>query len=99
MSKKSLRAVEPLQSKSLPSSDAAAKFLRGESGGTFELVTSTVLRSVLIAPGLVIAGVDGKKALLGSALSSVAITGFVLAYLKWGQPRSRSQQTRFKRSK
>ena len=69
------------QVKSLPSSDAASAFLEGAEGGTFALITSTGLRSILIAPGLLIAGVPWKKALLASVISSISITTFILIYM------------------
>lgn len=69
------------QTKSLPSSDAASAFLEGAPGGGFALVTSTALRSVLIAPGLIAVGIPWKKALLGALVSSISITTFILIYM------------------
>jgi hypothetical protein len=68
-------------STSLPSSAAAKNFLEGKPGSTFALLGSTALRTALIYPGLALVGIPAKKALKGSALASVFISGFVLAYL------------------
>ena len=61
---------------SLPSSSAAAEVLAGTSGGVPRFIGATALRSGLIFPGLLLAGVA-----LGALLSSGMISGFVLAYL------------------
>lgn len=71
---------------SLPSSDAAKHVLEGKPGAWLEFGASTVLRGVLVMPGLLIAGVDAKKALLGSMISSVLISTFVIGYLKFNSP-------------
>jgi hypothetical protein len=73
--------------KSLPSSDAAAEFLRGTEGGTGKIIASTVLRSVLILPGLLVVGVEPKKAVFGSLISSGLITGFILIYMGADAPK------------
>lgn len=65
----------------LPSSSAAKNFLKGEDGGAFEMVAATALRSILIAPGLYLAGVRDRKLIAASLLSSTMITGFVVGYL------------------
>ena len=66
---------------SLPSSSAAADVLAGTSGGVPRFIGATALRSGLIFPGLLLAGVAFKRAALGALLSSGMISGFVLAYL------------------
>jgi hypothetical protein len=65
----------------LPSSDAAAAFLQGEDGSTSRLLSSTLLRSALIFPGLMVAGIDWKKSLLGAVLGSIGISTFILLYM------------------
>ena len=87
--------------KSLPSSDAAAEFLKGREGGTGKVIASTVLRSVLILPGLLVVGVEPRKAFFGSIISSSLITGFILIYMgshdskkRLGEPRPRKRLKR-----
>lgn len=80
---------------SLPSSEAAAAVLNGEAGSWAKLFASTVLRAILIAPGLALGGVrEPKKLLWGSLASSVLITGFILAYLHTGSKSARPTHSR-----
>lgn len=65
----------------LPSSDSAAAFLAGEQGSTGRFVSSTALRSLLIFPGLLVAGIEWRRALLGSLLGSIGISTFILIYM------------------
>lgn len=67
---------------SLPSSEAAASFLNGEDGGFAKIISSTLLRALLIAPGLALGGVrEPKKVIIASLASSVMISTFILVYL------------------
>ena len=66
---------------SLPSSASVQGLLEGQPGGLGRVVASTALRSVLILPGLLVAGVAPRRALLGALLGSVGITAFIVIYL------------------
>ena len=65
----------------LPSSDAARCVLENKPGAVGQLALSTLLRSALIAPGMLLIGVKPGKALLGSVISSIFITTFVVTYM------------------
>lgn len=65
----------------LPSSDAAKCVLENKPGAVGQLVLSAVLRSALIAPGMLLVGVKPAKALLGSVISSIFISTFVVTYM------------------
>ncbi len=64
----------------LPSSNAVKAAMRGESGGWFKVAMSTVLRSLLMTPGLYIVGVRGWKLLGGALLGSASITVFLFIF-------------------
>lgn len=65
-----------------PSSYAAYAVVDGERGAVLRFTGLTVLRALLIAPGIAVAGVRGKQlvygSLAGSALISVAAVGYAL---------------------
>lgn len=65
----------------LPSSASAKAFLAGEPGGAGKLLLSTGLRSLLIAPGLLLVGIPWKKAFMGAAISSLSISTFIIIYM------------------
>jgi hypothetical protein len=62
---------------SLPSLDAAVRFMRGEEGGLGGVITSTALRAVLIGAGLAVVG-ERKHLVKYSLAGAVAIEAFVL---------------------
>jgi hypothetical protein len=62
----------------LPSVDAAERFVQGRPGGAIGLVTSTGLRAILIGVGLAFAG-ERKHLLKYSVAGALAIEAFVLA--------------------
>lgn len=67
---------------SLPSSDAAARFVMGEEGAWKDIITSTLLRAVLIAAGMYVAGIRDRTTLTKAAIGgAVGIEMFVLAYI------------------
>lgn len=70
-----------MSSCALPSSDSAKRALDGESNGVRDLALSTLLRSALIAPGMMVVGIKPGKALLGSVVSSFFITTFIVCYM------------------
>lgn len=73
---------ETVKNASLPSSEAAASFLNGEDGGFAKIISSTLLRALLIAPGLALGGVrEPKKVIIASLASSLMISTFILVYL------------------
>ena len=57
-----------------PSSYAVAAVLEGEPGGWWKVAKATALRAVFVAPGVAVAGLRGRKLVLGSLLGSVGIT-------------------------
>lgn len=70
-----------MSSCALPSSDSAKRALDGEANGVRDLALSTLLRSALIAPGMMVIGIAPKKALLGSVVSSFFITTFIVCFM------------------
>ena len=62
------------QAQPLPSSTAVGEVLGGEPGGVFHLLTSTVLRAFLIAPGVALGGARGGRLIAGSLVGSLGIT-------------------------
>lgn len=85
-----------MSSCALPSSDSAKRALDGEANGVRDLALSTLLRSALIAPGMMVVGIEPKKAVLGSVISSIFITTFILAFMgaKRGSQRRRLRAPR-----
>ena len=57
-----------------PSDYAIEALVRGRPGGLSRTVVLTAWRSLLIAPGLYVAGVRGKSLAWGSVAASVSIT-------------------------
>jgi len=64
-----------------PTSYAAHAVLQGNRGSIFAFAGLTLLRSLLIAPGLALAGIRGKKLFYGSLAGSGVISGVALAYV------------------
>jgi hypothetical protein len=64
-----------------PTSYAAHAVLQGNRGSVLAFAGLTLLRSLLIAPGLAIAGIRGKKLFYGSLAGSGVISGVALAYV------------------
>ena len=64
----------------LPSSESVNAVLTGQENGWLKVTMSTVLRSILIAPGLAVAGARGWKLVGGSLLSSTTITAFLFVF-------------------
>lgn len=63
-----------------PTSYAAHAVVTGQSGALLRFVGFTLLRSLLIAPGIAIAGIRGKQLLWGSLAASGAISAASLGY-------------------
>ena len=57
-----------------PSDYAIEALVRGRPGGLSRTVVLTAWRSLLIAPGLYVAGVRGKSLAWGSVAASMSIT-------------------------
>jgi|694.fasta_scaffold66028_8 hypothetical protein len=64
----------------LPSSDSTLSLLRGEPGGLGKVVTTTLLRAVILAPGVWIGGGRGWRLVGGSLVSSLSITAFLFLW-------------------
>lgn len=64
----------------LPSSESVLSALRGEPGGWGKVLLSTLLRSLLIAPGVALAGGRGWRLVAGSLVASSSITTFLLIW-------------------
>lgn len=63
-----------------PSSYAAASCARGDAGALPRMFGLTLLRALLIAPGVAMAGVRGKQLVYGSLAGSGLITVSALLY-------------------
>lgn len=61
----------------LPSSQSVLGALRGEPGGWTKVFLSTLLRTLLIAPGMWFAGGKGWRLWAGAASASTTITVFL----------------------
>lgn len=80
---------------SLPSSESAKALLNGEPGGWWKFTSSTILRSILIAPGLIIGGVrKPSQILVGSLASSMLISTFIITYLAFDNEEEKVPKTR-----
>ncbi len=73
-----------------PSSYAIADALEGVPGAWPRVGGLTAWRSVVISPGLYLAGIRGWKLVGGSLLGSAAISVYLLAY--YGLARGRMQR-------
>lgn len=73
--------AKPTVNKSLPSSSSVAELLEGKPEGIPKVLVSTALRSILIFPGIVLAGVKPRQAILAALLGSVGITSFIIIYM------------------
>lgn len=62
----------------LPTYSTAAKVLERDKGSGWRLMGWTVLRTILIAPPMMIAGADSTTAWVGAALASGLISVFTL---------------------
>lgn len=63
-----------------PTSYAAYATLNGDKGSMLKFAGLTILRSLLIAPGMAIAGVRGKQLLWGSLAASGFVSMSALVY-------------------
>jgi hypothetical protein len=70
-----------MEKASLPSSDSAARFLRGEPGSLPGVVLSTLGRAALIGGGLFLAG-ERKNLIKYSLAGALMIEVFVLWYVQ-----------------
>ncbi len=73
--------ADTLPKGSPPSSYAAYAVLDGERGALLRFLGLTVLRSLLIAPGVAIMGIRGKQLVLGSLAGSGVISVSALGYV------------------
>ena len=64
-----------------PTSYAAHAVLKGRGGAILAFGGLTLLRSLLIAPGLALAGIRGKQLLWGSLAGSAVISATALGYV------------------
>lgn len=62
----------------LPTYKTAARVLERQKGSGTALIGWTVLRTILIAPPMMLFGVSAKQAFAGAALSSILISTFTL---------------------
>lgn len=72
------------------SSYAIADVLEGKAGAWPRVAGLTAWRAVIMSPGLWVAGVRGRKLVLGSVLGAAAITVYLLGY--YGIARGRAQR-------
>lgn len=64
----------------LPSSDSTLSFLRGEPGGFGKVLTTTLLRALILAPGVWVGGGRGWRLVAGSLVSSLSISAFLFLW-------------------
>jgi hypothetical protein len=64
----------------LPSSDSTLSFLRGEPGGFGKVLTTTLLRALILAPGVWVGGGRGWRLVTGSLVSSLSISAFLFLW-------------------
>ena len=62
----------------LPTYRTAAAVLEGHTGSGMRLAGWTVLRTLLIAPPMLLVGVPSRQAWIGAMVSSVLISGLTL---------------------
>lgn len=66
--------VEPEE---LPSSQSVIAYLRGHRGALTKVAMTTLLRTLLIAPGVWLAGGRGARLWMGAGAASATITTFL----------------------
>lgn len=64
----------------LPSTESTLSALRGEPGGWGKVVSTTLLRALIIAPGVWVGGGRGWRLVGGSLVGSVGITAFLFLW-------------------
>lgn len=64
----------------LPSSESVLAAINGEPGGWGKVLMSTLLRSLLVAPGVWLAGGRGGRLVAGSLVASTSITAFLFLW-------------------
>lgn len=62
----------------LPTYRTAAHVLEGDKGAGIRLVGWTVVRTLLIAPPMMVVGIPAKQAFIGAAIASGLISVFTL---------------------
>lgn len=65
----------------LPTYRTAARTLEQKKGAGLQLAGWTILRTIMIAPPMMVVGVDTKTAFLGAGLASILISTFTLVRL------------------
>lgn len=79
-------ATEHVPLGSPPTSYAAYGVVTGQPGAILRMTAFTLLRSLILAPGLAIAGIRGRTLILSSVAGSVTMTSYALGcalYSKW----------------
>jgi len=74
-----------------PSSYAAYAVLDGEKGAIIRFAGLTILRSLLIAPGVAIMGIRGKQLVLGSLAGSGVISLSALGYVWYSRKQAAAE--------
>ncbi len=64
----------------LPSSESVNDVLAGRTNGWPKVVGSTLLRALLIMPGVAVAGARGWRLVGGAFLGSATITAFLFVF-------------------
>jgi hypothetical protein len=59
---------------------AAGKLARGEPGGWTATLTATAIRTAITLPGLLLARIPPKQAVLGATLGNVLVSVTVIGY-------------------
>lgn len=71
-------SVSPHERVAAPTYTTAMRIVTGDLTAPVEMVGWTVLRSLLIAPGLALAGVRGKQLIFGALAASSMVSLFAL---------------------
>jgi hypothetical protein len=78
--------VAPIQTGqrgSPPSTYSILALLEGQPGAVGDVVENTLLRMLLIAPGLWLVGLRGRQLVLSTAAASASITVGLTGYYAW----------------
>lgn len=70
-----------MASPSIPTYQSAARFLERKNGSGLKLLGWTALRTVMIAPPMMLVGVPAKRAFGGALLASALISVFAVLRL------------------
>lgn len=77
------RVLGAIERGSPPSSYCALAVVEGQPGAIPRFLLATLLRSLIIAPGLFAVGIPPKQVAFGALAASTSISGVLLLYYGW----------------